>query len=141
MFFHVLDNWIWWKLQMNEYFEWLINNTKKQPLKVFCKKGTLKTIAKFAGKHLLCQSFFFNNIHRERLVFNSIQNRDDWLAASDRFHMFTQSIKFCTFYYQYRCLKNVIHQIDGKNKWLVLSASFTAKAGLVFVLTLESAFS
>ena len=118
-----------------------VNNTKKQPLKVFCKKDTLKTIAKFTGKHLLCQSFFFNNTHRERLAFNSIQYRNGWLAASDLFRLFTQSITFRTFYYQYRCLKNVIHQIDGKNKWLVLSASFTAKAGLVFVLTLESAFS
>ena len=51
--------------------------------------------------------------------------------------MFTQSIKFYTFHYQYRCLKNVIHQIDNKNGWLLLSASFAAK--LVFVLTLKNA--
>ena len=37
-------------------------------------------------------------------------------------------------------MKNVIDQIDRKNKWLLLSASFTAKFGLVFVLTLENAF-
>ena len=42
---------------------------------------------------------------------------------------------------EYRCLRNVIHQIDSKNEWLLLSASFTAKFGLVFVLTLENAFS
>ena len=30
---------------------------------------------------------------------------------------------------------------DSKNGWLLLSASFTAKFGLVFVLTLENAFS
>ena len=42
---------------------------------------------------------------------------------------------------EYRCLKNVIHQIDSKNEWLLLSESFTAEFGLVFVLTLESAFS
>ena len=35
-------------------------------------------------------------------------------------------------------MKNVIHQIDNKNEWLRLPASFTAKFGLVFVLTLES---
>ena len=69
---------------------------------------------------------------------NSIQ---DWLAASDLFHMLTHLIKFYIFHYQYRCLKNVIHQIDSKNGWLLLSASFTAKFGLVFVLTLENAFS
>ena len=38
---------------------------------------------------------------------------------------------------EYRCLKNVTHQIDGKNE----SAIFMAKFGLVFVLTLENAFS
>ena len=74
-------------------------------------------------------------------MFYSIQYKNGWLAASDLFDMFTQSIKFYTFHYQYRCLKNVIHQIDSKNGWLLLSARFTAKFGLVFVLTLENAYS
>ena len=74
-------------------------------------------------------------------MFHSIQDRNGWLAASDLFHMFTQSIKFHTFHYQYGCLKNVIHQIDSKNRWLLLSVGFTAKFGLVFVSTLENAFS
>ena len=87
------------------------------------------------------QNCTFNDTHRERLVFGSIQYRNGWLAASNLFDMFTQSFKFYTFHYQYRCLKNVIHQIDSKNGWLLLSASFTAKFGLVFVLTLENAFS
>ena len=39
------------------------------------------------------------------------------------------------------CLQNPIHQIDSKNEWLLVPASFTAKFGLVFVLTLESALS
>ena len=39
-----------------------------------------------------------------------------------------------------RCLKDVIHQIDRKDEWLLLSASFTGKFGLIFVLTLKSAF-
>ena len=82
-----------------------------------------------------------NDTHRERLVFHLNQYRNGWLTASVLFDMFTQSIKFYTFYYQYRCLKNVIHQIDSKNGWLLLSASFTAKFGLVFFLTLENAFS
>ena len=42
---------------------------------------------------------------------------------------------------EYRCLKNLIHQIDSKTEWFLLSASFTAKFELVFVLTLENAFS
>ena len=74
-------------------------------------------------------------------MFHSIQYGNDWLAASDLFDMFAQSIKFYTFYYQYRFLKNVIHQIGGKNGWLLLSASITAKFGLFFVLTLVNAFS
>ena len=34
-----------------------------------------------------------------------------------------------------------VHQIDGKNKWLLLSVTFTAKLELVFVLTFENDFS
>ena len=83
----------------------------------------------------------FNDTHREKLVFRSIQYRNGWLVASDLFDMFTQSFKFYTFHYQCRCLKNVIHQIDSKNGWLLLSASFTAKVAWVFVLTLKNAFS
>ena len=68
-------------------------------------------------------------------MFPSIQYRNGWLAASNLFDMFTQSIMFYTFHYQHRCLKNVIHQIDSKNAWLLLSASFTTRFGLVLVLT------
>ena len=32
----------------------------------------------------------------------------------------------------------MIHQIDSKNEWLLLSASFTGKFRLVFVLALEN---
>ena len=38
-------------------------------------------------------------------------------------------------------MKNVIHQLDSKNEWLLLSSSFKAKFELAFVLTLENAFS
>ena len=41
-----------------------------------------------------------------------------WLLLT--FFMFTQPIKLYTFHYQYRCLKDVIHQIDSKNEWLLL---------------------
>ena len=40
-----------------------------------------------------------------------------------------------------KCLKNLIHQIDSKHEWFLLSVSFTAMFGLVLVLTLENAFS
>ena len=38
-------------------------------------------------------------------------------------------------------MKNVIHQIDIKSEWFVLSSSFPAKFELAFGLTLENAFS
>ena len=41
----------------------------------------------------------------------------------------------------YRCLKNVIDQIDSKNEWLLLSVTFTAKLELVFASTFGNAFS
>ena len=50
-------------------------------------------------------------------------------------HILLSHIKEC------KCFKNVIHQIDSKNEWLLLSASFTAKCVLIFVLTLENVFS
>ena len=66
------------------------------------------------------------------------------MAASDLFHMFTQSIKFYISLHvlkECRCLKDVTYQIDIKNDRLLLSVSFTTKLGLVFVLTLENTFS
>ena len=80
-----------------------------------------------------------------KTVFYSVQYKNDSFAASDLFDVFTQSIKsYYTLYYtykEYRCLENVIHQIDSKNEWLLLPASFTAKFRLVFVLALENPFS
>ena len=57
-----------------------------------------------------------NDTHRERL-FHSIQYSNGWLATSELFDIFTQLVKFYTFHYQCRCLKNVIHQTDSKNGW------------------------
>ena len=71
-----------------------------------------------------------NDTDRERLVFHSVQYRNDWLTTSNLFHMFTQSIKFYTFHYQYRCLKNVIHHIDSKNGW----CSFQQVYGKIWVI-------
>ena len=38
-------------------------------------------------------------------------------------------------------MKIVVHQADSENEWLLLSARFMTKFGLVFVLTPKSAFS
>ena len=70
-----------------------------------------------------------NDTHRERLAFHSIQYRNGWLAAFDLFHMFTQSIQFYTFHYRYRCLKNVIPQVDSKHGWLLLSVRLQQNMG------------
>ena len=61
-----------------------------------------------------------------------------WLLLT--FFMFTQSISsFNSIIVQMS--ENVIHQVDSKNEWLLLSVTFTAKLELVFVLTFENAFS
>ena len=38
-------------------------------------------------------------------------------------------------------LSNTLDQMDSKNEWLLLSVTFTANLELVFVLTVENAFS
>ena len=76
--------------------------------------------------------------------FYSIHYKYGCLATSDLLmflHNQLSSIRSIIKYEEYRCLNNVIHQIDSKNEWLLLSASFTAKFGLVFVLTMENTFS
>ena len=85
-----------------------------------------------------------NDTHRETLCFCSVQYKNGYLAPSDLFHMFKQSVKFYTFYYHVlkddRYLRIVIHQIDRKNECFLLSASFMTKFGLLFVLRLENSF-
>ena len=41
--------------------ETIKNFMQKKPPEVFCKKGVLKNLSKFTGKHL-CQSLFFNKV-------------------------------------------------------------------------------
>ena len=82
------------------------------------------------------------------MLLNSFSTRIYWntsLAAPDLFPSFTQSINFYILYYhvikEYRCLKNVIHQLEI-NKWLLLSAFQQGlRQKLVSVLTQENAFS
>ena len=70
-------------------------------------------------------------------MFYAIQYKNGCLAASDLFHMTGVYIPLSRVK-EYRCLQNVIHQIDNKHEWLLLSASFTAEFGLVFVLENEN---
>ena len=86
-------------------------------------------MCQFYSKYL--EKFDTNVTHREKLSFTQYSARNVWLAASDLFRKFTQSIKVSIhsiiIYQEYRYLKNVIHQIDSKNEWFLLSARFTAK--------------
>ena len=43
--------------------------------------------------------------------------------------------------HKYRWLKKVIHQINSKNEWFLLSTSFTTKFELIFVLALANSSS
>ena len=40
---------------------YITTNSRSSRPEVFCKKGVLRNIAKFTGKHL-CQSLFFNKV-------------------------------------------------------------------------------
>ena len=82
----------------------------------------------------------FNDTRREKLCFIQFSTRmAAWLLLTVFIclHNHLSSIHSINC----RCLKNVTHQIHSKNEWLLLAASFTAKFGLVFVLTLENVFS
>ena len=88
-----------------------------------------------------------NDTHREKLCFtkvllNSVQGMAAWLILIFIcLHNQLSSMHSIIMHYKFGYLKNMIYQIDSKNKWLLLSASFTAEVWLVFVLTLKEAFS
>ena len=73
------------------------------------------------------------------VLLNSIK---EWLLGCFGPFSYVYTIKFYILsrIKEYRCLENVIHQIDIKSEWLLPSASFMAKFGLVFILTLENTF-
>ena len=78
------------------------------------------------------------NTQKGKTMFYSIQYKNGWLAASKIFHMFTQSIKFYyTFHFIITMFEKCHSQIDSENEWLLESASFAAKFGLVFSKNLK----
>ena len=74
-----------------------------------------------------------------------LNSGQEWLlAASHLFHSYAYATNYVLYILlsrikEYKCLGKVIHQIEIKNEWF-LSAVFTAKFGLVFVLILENVF-
>ena len=78
----------------------------------------------------------------KNLCFTEFSTKIYWntrLVASDVFHMFIQLSSFSSIIIPMS--ENVIHQIESKNEWLLISVTFTAQFELVFVLTLENSFS
>ena len=74
-----------------------------------------------------------SDIHRKKLCFTKVL-----LNSVQRMAAGLLLIFFICLHNQ---LKNVIHQINSKNEWLLLSPSLTAKVVWVFVLTVENTFS
>ena len=83
--------------------------------------------------------------HRGRL-FCSIQYKNGCLAATELFHIFTQSIIYVLYIVlpcikEYRCLKNVIHQTDSKNECLLFFSKSYDKIWIGFCLNAGKCFS
>ena len=77
-------------------------------------------------------SFFrhLNDTRREKLCFIQFNTRmAGWLLLT-----FFICLDKKSFHYQYRCLKNVVHQVGSANEWLLLSASFNSKIWVSFGL-------
>ena len=88
---------------------------------------------------------------RNRVLLNSVQ---EWLVGcfwlliclrnqlSSIIHSITRIKRdVCKTCLKVQIFEKRVHQIDSKNEWLLLPASFTAKFRLVFVWTLENSFS
>ena len=56
----------------------------------------------------------FNDTHRKK--FYSIQYKNGWLAVSDRFDMFTQSIKFYYTFYYHALKVQIFEKCDSSNR-------------------------
>ena len=87
--------------------------------------------------------YSFDDNLREKLCFTQCNTAmAAWLFHNFFIYLHNQlsSIHFIITYYRVQMFQNCDYQIDSKNGWLFLSASFTAKAELVFVLTLKNAF-
>ena len=78
--------------------------------------------------------FVINDTHRERLVLYWIPYKNSLKCKVSCFWRFSYVYKnnwVLLIPLSFRCMKNVIHQIDGKNEWLVLSITYTAKFEVV----------
>ena len=75
----------------------------------------------------------------EELVQKSIEIQG-WLLLKFFIYLHNQLSSFNSTVVSYRCLKNVIHQIDSINGWLLLSVIFTSKLEVGFCLNIQKCF-
>ena len=92
-------NWFWYNWACTNITR--LQNTCKIPWMIFNAKIYL---ANFKTAILTIQG---------KTVFYSIQCKNGCLAASDLFHVVTQSIKFCTFYY------HILKSADVRKRWFI----------------------
>ena len=123
----------------NQVDKWKI--LKKNEVKGVHKKELIDTLCERAVAECCCWRVFINDTHMEQLALywkKSLKYKVGCFWHFSYVYTITQALLIPL---SHRCLKNVIHQIDSKNEWLLLSVSFTAKPELVFVLIFENAFS
>ena len=72
-------------------------------------------------------------LFREKLVFYWIKYTNSLKYKVGCFWRFSYVYTILLIPLSYRCVKNVIHQIDSKNEWCLLSVTFMLKLELVFV--------
>ena len=85
-----------------------------------------------------------NDTHREKLCFIQFSTKiAGWLLPTFLICLHNQLSSIIHFITRIKStrLKNMTHQVDSKNEWLLVPASFKSKSGLVFVLTLGNDFS
>ena len=97
--------------------------------------------------YFLTVSIVFS-VYKQKFTVNNLKLEQLWMRE---FQCFLFVLKWSYIFYNMICMTvplkstdtfpNLILQTDSKNEWLLLAASFMAKFELVFVLTMENAFS
>ena len=92
----------------------------------------------------LCRNLcLYNDTHREKLRFTKFSTKMAAWLLLDFFICLRNHLSsiHSIVTYQKVCFKIVVLRNNSKNQWLLLSASFTAKFLLTFVLTLKNVLS
>ena len=119
--------------------EWLYTDLMRDVYYFPTIKCTATKIKKIEPHHIwkVISTVLINDTHKGKLVLYRIQYKNSLKNKVGCFWHFSYVYtinQVLLIPLSYRCLKNVIHQIDSKNEWLLPSVTFTAKFDLVFVL-------